>query len=61
MRRIHHVVLSTFVLGSVLASTAFARDDWALLGTRKVSLAKETDVIVQLSGAEKFRTVYRKK
>lgn len=45
MRLIRHVALSTFVLGSVLASTAFARDDWALLGTRKVSLAKDTDVI----------------
>ena len=45
MRRIQQVMVSTFVLGSVLASTAFARNDWALLGTRKVSLAKETDVI----------------
>jgi hypothetical protein len=45
MRRIRHVALSTFVLGSVLASTVFARNDWALLGTRKVSLAKDTDVI----------------
>jgi hypothetical protein len=45
MRRLFHILVSTFALGSTLASTAFAGNDWALLGTRKVSLAKETDVI----------------
>jgi hypothetical protein len=45
MRRLFHILVSTIALGSSVASTAFARNDWALLGTRKVSLAKETDVI----------------
>ena len=45
MRRMFHILVSTALLGSGLAAPAFAGNDWALLGTRKVSLAKETDVI----------------
>ena len=45
MRRLFPILAATFVLGVALAPPAVAGSDWALLGTRKVSLAKETDVI----------------
>ena len=45
MLRLNRILASTLVLGGALTSSLMAESDWQLLGSRKVSLARETDVI----------------
>jgi hypothetical protein len=45
MLRLKRILLSALVIGAAASSELLAQADWELLGTRKVSLAKETDVI----------------
>jgi hypothetical protein len=45
MRRFTRAVLATAVFGTFVTSSLPAMSDWQLLGTRKVSLARETDVL----------------
>lgn len=45
MQRFDRILLSTLVLATASSPVLLAQGDWELLGTRKVSLAKETDVI----------------
>jgi hypothetical protein len=45
MQRFDRILFSTLVLATAFSPLLLAQADWELLGTRKVSLAKETDVI----------------
>jgi hypothetical protein len=45
MLQLNRFLVCTFVLGTALSSPLLARSDWELLGTRKVSLTRQTDVI----------------
>jgi hypothetical protein len=46
MIRFNRILVSTILLGSAVSTTPLlARSDWELLGTRKVNLEKQTDVI----------------
>jgi len=45
MLRFNRILLSAFALGSALSVPLAAQGSWDLLGTQKVSMARETDVI----------------